>query len=141
MICKCGKPISKTSKNCRPCWDKIRGTSNGLAESSIYNRWYLMKRRCYRKSDPRYEDYGGRGIKVCDRWLVFLNYYEDMGQPPFKGAQIDRIDNDKDYEPSNCKWVTPSENSQNMRRAKKNKDKFKTLSKNDLCFDCIKKHF
>ena len=139
--CACGKKIGNKNKKCRPCHDKARGKSNGLFRSSIYNRWWLMMRRCYRKNDPRYDDYGGRGIKVCESWHIFLNYYNDVGDVPFEGAELDRINPEGDYEPSNCKWVTASENMQNTRRSKKNKKNFKIIHKDKLCSDCRAKLF
>jgi hypothetical protein len=75
-----------------------------------------MKARCNNKNNPNYHNYGGRGIQVCERWKAFENFYEDMGDPPFKGANLDRINNDGNYEPSNCRWVTKKENQRNKRQ-------------------------
>lgn len=81
---------------------------------NCYTRWQSMKRRCYKEYDSRYVRYGGRGIKVCDRWLnSFENFLEDMGLPPNKDYQIDRINNDGNYEPSNCRWVSQKDNGRN----------------------------
>lgn len=80
------------------------------------DRWHHMKERCYSKDYHSYHRYGGRGIKVCDRWKNSLqNFIDDMGYPPFKGAQLDRIDNDGDYSPENCRWVTASKNCNNRK--------------------------
>ena len=79
-----------------------------------------MIQRCYLPDHPEFKNYGGRGIKVCERWLESVeNYVEDMGFPPFKEAQIDRIDNNAGYFKENCHWVTPKENSNNKRNSKK----------------------
>ncbi len=80
---------------------------------SVYKH---MKQRCYNLNKTRFSDYGGRGIKICDRWLEsFENFYEDMGTPPTNLHQLDRVDNEGDYSPDNCKWSTPSENNRNKR--------------------------
>lgn len=85
-----------------------------------YNRWFSMKSRCYNKSNPAYENYGGRGIKVCDRWLGedgFYNYVMDIGMPK-KGESLDRINNNLGYSPDNCRWTSSYEQRQNQRRTK-----------------------
>lgn len=73
-----------------------------------------MMSRCNNKNHPRFIDYGGRGIKVCERWHDFAKFYEDMGEPPHK-ASIDRKDNDRDYEPDNCRWASTGEQNRNRR--------------------------
>ena len=81
--------------------------------------WADMKTRCINKNNPRYSDYGGRGIKVCDRWQSFENFFLDMGIRTGKGYSLDRIDNEGNYEPSNCKWSTATEQNNNQRPRKK----------------------
>lgn len=78
------------------------------------NTYLQMIDRCYNKNNKRYYRYGGRGITVSNRWLEsFDNFYDDMGGRPFKGAQLDRVDNDKGYSPENCRWVSSFENNMN----------------------------
>lgn len=89
--------------------------THGKTDTSEFNIWLGMKQRCYDKNHKFYSHYGQRGIKVCDRWLnSFENFYKDMGNKPI-GYSLDRIDNDGDYEPSNCKWSTPKEQANNVR--------------------------
>lgn len=74
-----------------------------------------MKSRCLKKNNKDYKNYGGRGIKICERWLTsFDNFITDMGERPH-GRQIERINNDRDYEPSNCRWATKIEQNRNTR--------------------------
>jgi hypothetical protein len=72
-----------------------------------------MRERCLRTNHPAFHRYGGRGIKVCARWDSFLNFLEDMGPKPGDGFTLERLNNDGDYEPDNCKWATPREQGNN----------------------------
>lgn len=86
--------------------------------SREYNTWHAMRSRCYRKTDPCYKNYGGRGIAVCDRWKdSFENFLSDMGPRPM-GKTLDRIENDKGYSPENCRWATAAEQRANTRLSK-----------------------
>jgi hypothetical protein len=94
-----------------------RCQTHGKANHAEYKAWIAMRVRCYRKLGKGYPDYGGRGIKVCDRWLKsFDDFYHDMGPRPSKGHSIDRIDNNGNYEPSNCKWSTRTQQNNNTRK-------------------------
>lgn len=82
--------------------------------SRTYTTWANMIARCTKPSNHRYEDYGGRGIKVCKRWMVFSNFLADMGAKPV-GLTIDRENNDGNYEPGNCYWATNKEQKRHRR--------------------------
>lgn len=81
-----------------------------------YSAWKSMRNRCNNPNYHSYHRYGGRGIKVCDRWNNFNNFIEDIGTAPDKNYQLDRIDNNDDYKPNNCRWVTPKENANNRKK-------------------------
>lgn len=127
-LCQCGniKSISSNSllsgntKSCGCLRKEIVSSSKSTHKKSYspeYNCYHHMLKRCYNKNNNVYQYYGARGIKVCDRWLEsFENFYEDMGDRPSPNHSLDRINNDGNYEPSNCKWSTQSEQVINSRR-------------------------
>jgi hypothetical protein len=109
-----------STKSCG-CLSKINAyKTHGDSGSPEHQTWQRMKRRCDNEKGNRWEHYGGRGIKVCDRWLhSYENFLNDMGRKPSPKHSIDRIDVNGNYEPSNCRWSTPKEQSNNTRRNKK----------------------
>ncbi len=144
-ICRCdcgtegikllGTLISGESKSCgcrRAAVARDAHTRHGRWKTSEYLTWGAMKARCYNPNNKRYENYGGRGIRVCERWRdSFAAFYEDMGSRPSPKHSIDRIDNDGDYEPSNCRWATASEQLRHTTRNKHITYKGETLCVTD----------
>ena len=144
-VCKaegCNRTDIKGKGYCSMHWQRLK--RNGSLEPKIlkngprlrypdeYNAWASMRDRCLNKSARGYKNYGGRGIKICDRWRElpdgFVNFIEDMGEKPShektaSGGKalysLDRIDPDGDYEPSNCRWATWLEQEGNKRNSAK----------------------
>lgn len=124
--CQCGKEfIASTSDvkrynvNSCGCYQKkiarCNQTTHGLSNHQLYQPWLDMRNRCCNIKYKHYADYGGRGIKVCDRWMDIHNFIEDMYPTYQDGLSIDRINNDGNYEPSNCRWATQFVQSRNTR--------------------------
>jgi hypothetical protein len=90
------------------------GHRRGRFPSPTYNSWRAMRARCNYPTHPYYPNYGGRGIRVCERWRFFAHFLADMGERP-AGTTLDRIDPELDYEPGNCRWATPLQQRWNRR--------------------------
>jgi len=122
-LCDCGNTTTTAStylrnghtKSCG-CLRKLppANKTHGRTKSVEFHAWNNMKARCYNPKYNQFHCYGGRGIIVCDRWLnSFQSFYSDMGKRPSPKHSIDRINNDGNYEPDNCKWSTPREQANN----------------------------
>lgn len=88
---------------------------HGMSESREYSSWHMMKERCLNKNSKQYHNYGGRGIKIFKPWIdSFSTFFNDMGKRP-KNTSLDRIDNNGNYEPNNCRWATSEQQNNNQR--------------------------
>ncbi len=135
-ICECGAFVNVTGKSLRSggtkscgCLKKESGTSNRLKHGfkrrayihPLYYTWQAMIDRCHRPNNKKYHCYGGRGIKVCDKWRHdFTSFLNDMGEKTSPKLTLERINNEGNYEPGNCKWATWAEQSMNKRTNLKN---------------------
>lgn len=129
-ICKCdcggeslsttGSLRSGTAKSCG-CWHKEQASkanaTHRMFQTATHQSWHAMHTRCRNVKQDSWKYYGARGVTICERWYSFENFLADMGERP-NGLSLDRIDPYGNYEPSNCRWATASEQSRNTRRAK-----------------------
>lgn len=124
-LCSCGNHtiqlaktmISGSTKSCGCLQRDIvtnRNASHGMVETGAYISWAAMIQRCTNPRNPRYMDYGGRGIHIAEKWLSFEGFHADMGDRP-EGHSIERVNNDGDYCKENCIWIPRSDQAKNRR--------------------------
>ena len=134
LVCKCLKcgtvytlevnNLTRSKyKMCKPCVNRMVWTKHNCSNNPLYFVFKTMHARCENNHNMEYNNYGGRGITVCDEWAdteedikTFVKWSEEHGYK--RGLQLDRHDNDKGYSPDNCRWVTPSVNTFNRRNIK-----------------------
>jgi len=127
--CECGRIglvishslTSGRSGSCRSCskLGHVARLTHGLRHTPEYNSWAGMKQRCTNPKHHKFPNYGGRGIRICERWLhSFESFLDDMGRRPTNMHSIERLDNDGNYEPSNCVWADKSKQARNRRKPK-----------------------
>ena len=117
-ILRCDNLKSGDSRSCGCLIKETRKRKHGLSGTPEYNSWQAMIQRCTNIKSKQYPRYGGRGIKICDRWLDINNFLLDMGKRPSKDHTLDRIDNSLGYPPENCRWADWFVQNRNRRNCK-----------------------
>lgn len=128
-ICECGNETKIEVRN----FGKIKScgicTKHRMSNTPTYKSWHNMKQRCLNENHKAFKNYGKRGITVCERWMKFENFLEDMGERPSKEYSIERIDNNKGYNKSNCIWILDYKQNRNKKTTKLDKNKIKEIKK------------
>lgn len=140
--CDCGNEVEVRARSVRTghtsscsCLNReivgARHRKHGMYSTPIYLAWQTMIQRCENPKNPHYVRYGARGIRVCERWRTWENFYADMGERPTPHHSVDRIDNEKGYQPDNCRWATRREQMLNTRRsiAKRKRETVKKIGR------------
>lgn len=122
-LCECGRNSTVCAGDLiggyvSSCGCITRSRTHGDSRSTEHRSWLQMKDRCLNENSAHYSSYGGRGIKVCKRWLTYENFLADMGRKSGAGFSLDRIDNNGNYCPENCRWATASQQARNTRQNK-----------------------
>ena len=141
--CDCGTELIVTGTRLRHgqvmscgCYHRQRQRevklTHGMTRTPTHTSWVAMRQRCNNANNPSWPNYGGRGIRICQRWESFENFYADMGERP-DSTSLERIDNDGNYEPTNCRWATKHEQSVNMRHTIRIQFNGRTQSLSEWC--------
>jgi hypothetical protein len=124
--CDCGNEhvasasnlVGRRTSSCGCVNNRVRSEchrTHGRSKTTEWHIWCAMRQRCDNPRNPSYSAYGGRGITVCDSWRTFANFFADMGERPSLKHTLDRINNNGNYEPTNCRWATYAEQNSNQR--------------------------